>query len=537
MSAEARRRARRRGRTAAPQPREVPPDVPAEVTGEPLARREISPDDVARGALAVAALYFGWNALALLLHDPAVWPDEGLFADPALHLLRDGRLGTEVLRGYLPGIEARTYWIPPLYPVALAAVFAVFGATVTAMRGFSALTGLAALALTQRIARRAGLDALPAALPVALVAVDAVFLRAARLGRMDLLALTLCLAAVFSAVGDPEDETIPLWRRAMFRAGLFAGAAFITHPMGAAGLVAVGVAALRSSSRRAAVAAVALGAALPVALWGVYIAVDPRSFAAQFGAQLARKAGREPFSAASLGNALRVYLEQYADLSRRGDGGDPRAAVQALWALGLVGLLRLAARHRAGAALLALHAAFAALALLSLEMWYPVYVVPTTALGVAALLGPAGFGGWSRAVVLAVAGWFALGNVTREGTLRARWQEAGEAARYDTFCASVSAKIPPGATVFVSLFPDLTLCLARRTDLTVRTFLPEGLPVPAAQQRAVLDAAEYVVTGRDAPGTLADILAPRLGTPVAEVGAPRNNAYHARIYRMPGARH
>lgn len=538
MTAAQRRRSRRRPTTPdtpdarpAPAP-EAPPSPQGISAWIPLSPRVFVPL-----CLALTALYFAWCAWSLRLHDPPAWPDESLFADPAIHLLRDGHFGTPLLDGYLPGIATRTYWVPPLYPASLAALFAALGSSLAVMRGFSLATGLAALALTHRIARRVGMDPVTACVPAALLAVDGVFLRAARIGRMDLLALALALAAAHEALRDDETD-VPAHRGPMFRAGLLAGLASVTHPMGMAALAAVGAHAALSPGRARSVPAVALGAAGPLALWALYIARDPGAFAAQFGAQLARKAARDPWTLRAITASLRVNLEQYADPSRPAQA-DPRTAVQLVWTLGTAGVVRLAVRSRAALPLALLHGLLAALTLLSLEMWYPVYVAPTAMIGLAAWLGPSGLGAamrpWAMGAAIAAGLWFGERNVTRQAELRARWEAAGDAARYEPFCAAVSARIPAGARVFVSLFPDLSLCLARRTDLTLRTFLPDGLAVPPARHMEVLRGVDYVVTGRDAPGSLADGHAPRVGLLVAEVGAARPDSYHARIYRMPGA--
>ena len=51
---------------------------------------------------------------------PPVWPDEALFASAAADLIENGRLGTPLLAGVVPGIGEHTYWVPPLHLLYLA---------------------------------------------------------------------------------------------------------------------------------------------------------------------------------------------------------------------------------------------------------------------------------------------------------------------------------------------------------------------------------------------------------------------------------
>ncbi len=481
---------------------------------------------VVLGAALIAAAVYG---VALLRHDPAPWPDEALFANPAVSLLRHGHLGTDVMAGYLPHIAERTYWMPPLYFVVLAPWFAVFGVGLGAMRAFSLVAGAAALVLTWRLARRAGLPEHAANIAVALLAVDGVFLRAARVGRMDVLALALALAAVERLLAARTGAP-----RAAFAAGLLAALATTTHPLAGAALAVVGA---DLSLRRdvPSLRAAAKGAAAPLGLWGLYIFRDPSSFVAQFGAQLARKASRHPWSFASMRSSLTMNLDQYRDASNP-SVVDPHAAAVALWCVGTVGLVWGALRSPSLRPVLALHAALGLAVLTSMEMWYPVYVLPTVALGAAALLADVTVRGARRTVVavvvLGVGATFGVRSLTRQQALLERWSELGTDGDYDAFCTRVGALIPRGATVFVSVLPDVTLGLLGRDDLRLRTFVPEGLPVAPAAVRAGLDDATVIVTGPWAPGTVADVVGPQRGRLLGLVGNSPEG-YQARVWAMP----
>src|SRR5581483_11690076 len=76
-------------------------------------------------AAGLALVYLALAAGGVLTNMP--WSDEAWFASPALNLASKGYMGTSVLDPTaswsvrnLEGIDRSTYWIVPLYPVALA---------------------------------------------------------------------------------------------------------------------------------------------------------------------------------------------------------------------------------------------------------------------------------------------------------------------------------------------------------------------------------------------------------------------------------
>ena len=123
-----------------------------------MAPEKRSPALLAARVIAGVALLAGARyVVALFTSDPMVWPDEAVFANPAVNLVRHGHMGADLMTGYLQGIEAHTYWQPPLYFVLLAAVFAIAGVRVEAMRGFSVIAAIAVLGMTWRLGRGIGL--------------------------------------------------------------------------------------------------------------------------------------------------------------------------------------------------------------------------------------------------------------------------------------------------------------------------------------------------------------------------------------------
>ena len=167
-----------------------------------------------------------------------VAPNEGWFADPAFHLATQGYFGTTILESkgtWLEGVDRHTYWILPLYPLALAPLFRSFGFSLYTMRALSVFWGLVALAaFYSLLASQAGRGV--AMLATLLLAVDFHFLVGAAVGRMDM----MCAALGYSALA-----VYVLFRERSLRAAIFASstlalAGCLTHPCGilaACGLV------------------------------------------------------------------------------------------------------------------------------------------------------------------------------------------------------------------------------------------------------------------------------------------------------------
>jgi len=159
-------------------------------------------------------------------------------------------------------------WRPPLYPLALAATFAVSGDSITAAQVVNALLGTAVAGLTGLLAarlygRRAGLIALAlAAVAPALVLVNITLLS-------ETLFSVLALGAVLVALRARERLSL----RWVAAAGLLAGAATLTRPNGVIVAAVVLVAVWRrpflsrAAVLRPALAAVAV--ALVIAPWAV----------------------------------------------------------------------------------------------------------------------------------------------------------------------------------------------------------------------------------------------------------------------------
>jgi hypothetical protein len=514
-------------------------------------------------ALAIAAMAnFAFYTRQLFLKYPPVWPDESLFANGAINLLRQGALATSLLSGVVPGIEHRTYLMPPGYYCYLACVFSVWGPSIFAVRLASLAASLLVMGLTYSLGLRSGLGAWLSLIPVSLLAVDSVFLRAGLIGRMDVLALGFILLALRLSLGKghPRNSAINTLRSstyfpaAPFLTGLACALAFLTHPIGAVAILGVGAAwtQLGTARRWSVLLRLLAGFSPPMLAWFVYIIQDPGSFIAQFGSQLMRKAGRHPGTLARLMENLVLNFGQW---------GLPQELMGLVWVCGLGGLFLAARRRRELLVLSATQFGILVAILWSKEIWYPVYLAPLTALGLGLLLAaeePWGlrktsFPAWPHrnapapaaerlslqkaflpGLALSVSILFARGDVRHLAQINAlqnRIYQTG--TNYLAFCKGISAVIPPGSRTLISVIPDPYLELAKRPDLALREFVPEGFSVDRDRYRRYLAASDYVVAGLPgAPSVEVSEFLQLKGELMATVGESNGIGYYARIYRV-----
>lgn len=493
-------------------------DVAAE--RERWARRALRMRELGCAALLTSVVAFAaYGTYLRFLRDPPVWPDEALFASPARELLHHGRLGTRVLEGLLPGIERMTYYVPPVYLVALSSLFALFGESIVTMRAFSVLCACVVAWLLARISRQLGADRGVALLAPALLLLDPVFSRGSRIGRMDMLALACVLGAVTLALSRDRRA------RAALCSGVFAGLAVSVHPMATAALpVCLLAAGLREPRQMLFALAGMLLGSLP---WTLLVLSDVPAFADQWHAQLVRKGetfrnyGPSPWSA-----ALDFAQSQYPPALRR--------SVLVLHAAAALGMLLAALQRRVWLVPLTLHLLLCLSIVRGAEMWYPAYGAPTLALG---LIAPLSLVGSIRVraslgvASLACLSWFAL-QATRH-TLDSLAQPL-VGLDYHAFGRAVVARLPHGARVMFAAIPDPYFATFERPDLTVREFLPGGIPLPLTRAERVLEETDFVVVGRFVPTAwIARTLAQR-GREIAQIGAPTDD-FVARIYALEGS--
>ena len=423
----------------------------------------------------VALALFAIQVAAQFGRVPVVWPDETLFAQPALLLLREGRLGTPLLAGAAAGVADRSYWFPEGYSLLLASAFALAGGTVEVMRALAVASAAGLLAATYALARRFGGGPGVAGAAVALLAVDPVFVRAALIGRPDGIARAFIVLSLVLGLAGP--------RRA-FAAGLCAAIATFLHPYGAIAVLIL-LARMAADRRRPALFALG-GLGLPVLPWIAYVLQDPAAFVDQLALTFARH--DRPWS---LIKVLGGIVEQY--------GGGWSWFVPLAWTVGAIGL---AAGVRHDRRMLVLLGAFVLLSLTtwSIQLWHPVYALPVMYVGIARLVAllarlhlrqtfPA------VATTVIIAGLL----LADASALSYRTQVAVNAppAAYGEWAATIARALPARSRVLLGGVPDPSFGLFGR-DLVLVALQDE--PRSYAYYRTHLaDEIDYVVFSGSVP--------------------------------------
>jgi 4-amino-4-deoxy-L-arabinose transferase-like glycosyltransferase len=251
------------------------------------------------------------------------WCDEAWFASPALDLVVNGRMGTQVLEPtgsfmsvQTPGvrldrIDQRTYWVMPLHFLVLALWFKLFGFSLTVLRLAAIAWGLTALAACYAIVGQLGGSRELAILAIFFIGIDSAFIDSASDGRMDMMCAALGFVALAAYLSLRETN----FRCAVVAGHTAAALSVFTHPNGVMASAALLLSMLYLDRERFSWLTLPLAAIPYVAAalgWGLYILQDPTAFRAQFGANsLGRSVGlTAPFEALWLEIRVR-YLESH----------------------------------------------------------------------------------------------------------------------------------------------------------------------------------------------------------------------------------
>jgi len=242
------------------------------------------------------------------------WCDEAWFASPALNLLEKGQMGTSVKEsaGFaFTRIDEHTYWQPPLYFLAQARWYSMFGFSLFTMRFLSVFFGLILLVSMFSIVKALTEDDMAGLLAAGLSAVDFVLVGFGAEGRMD----TMSAALAFSGLA----VYLSLRKRnllvAMLAGHSLIAAGGLTHPNGIvalAGMVFLNFFYDRRSIKLKHVMAALIPYVLGGAGWGLYILQDPQAFVDQFlGNMVSRLHGSHSISNALQSEISGRYLATY----------------------------------------------------------------------------------------------------------------------------------------------------------------------------------------------------------------------------------
>jgi hypothetical protein len=378
--------------------------------------------------------------------------------------------------------------------------------------------------------------------PCALLALDAVFLRASLLGRMDMLTLLLILLSVWLALGGASARgssgEASSWSRRAFLLGITSAFAVLAHPLGAVSVaVTVGwvIAAILPAPggreptgeagrpARLVLLPALVGLVMGLLPWALYAARDVHAFVEQIGGQLLRKSSRD------WGSCFQIAAQQW--------GLHPGLVVGALLS-GVVGLALAGIQRAPARILLAVHLLTALVVLTSCEIWYPVYMMPLTYVGVGYALSRLSEPlSWRRGLAMAIAAlalYFAQQNMARVSAIRGSGPVFEEAdGGYFAWCRALGEFLPARSTVLLDGLPTPQFGLAARKDLALRFFPPAGFDVPESRLLPFLEGVDYIVSGRALANPEVRSFAISRGVLVAEIGEREGPGYYAAVIRGP----
>jgi 4-amino-4-deoxy-L-arabinose transferase-like glycosyltransferase len=264
--------------------------------------------------------------------------DEGWFASPAYNLINHGTMNTTVFETEgtpFKGLTRYTYWIMPIYPIALAIWFKIWGFGLYTMRVPSILFGCGVVYAWYWIIVKLLRNRAAAIVTAGLLACDFVVVRSGAFGRPDM----LCALFGFGGIA----AYLILRERSMTSAAvashaLVAGSIF-THPNGVMHFLALMFLMFYLDWKHVRFSHLLLGAVPYLIIgtcWGVYISRAPDLFVSQFGANASGRASgvRDPLLA--LRREIHVkYLSAATTLG----AALPRIALMVFYAIAVIGCL------------------------------------------------------------------------------------------------------------------------------------------------------------------------------------------------------
>lgn len=225
------------------------------------------------------------------------WPDETLFTDIARSFANGGPLGAPSYAGNGMGVDEKTYFMPPLYPVSLALWYKIAPSTLLSARVFSNIIALFCIGAIFWLLRLFGRSAGIAGLATLALVFNIEFAFMYNWARPDILALAFSLLAVlvysWGLNKDPDD-----FDKYLAGGWILATLGMLTHPIGGLiGFAAIPLHMLRARFQKfGKLRTWLILLVIPLiglCLWGIYILQDWNNFYYQmFEWQAARKAGR-----------------------------------------------------------------------------------------------------------------------------------------------------------------------------------------------------------------------------------------------------
>ena len=243
--------------------------------------------------------------------------DEGWLASPGLNLLRHGHMETSLIEpagSFLVGIDHYTYWVMPLWLLASAVFYKLFGFGLTTLRSLSLLWGAIGICACFAIGRKLTGKSSTAVLACAILACDTNFILNGAAGRMDMMSAVCGLSGIAVYLWMRERDLT----RAVIASHSLVAAGVFSHPNGIVAFLCLCFLTVYldfSKIRWFHLGVAAAPYLAGMAAWGWYISYDPHAFVSQFAGN-ASPASRglvfhAPFAALKL-EVTKRYLDGYS---------------------------------------------------------------------------------------------------------------------------------------------------------------------------------------------------------------------------------
>lgn len=178
---------------------------------------------------------FIFLSISSLLELPVVTNDEAIISDISLNLMHENRMGTDLWKGMLAGVENHAYWIPPLYFYANSIWFRITGFSLQNLRLLNVIFGVCFILFFYKItqnflsSKTPGLKFSLIIIALLLLLTDSIFLRASRTGRPEMMVLFLIITALSFYIKISNRKLSQIHTYELIISGFFLGLAIITH--------------------------------------------------------------------------------------------------------------------------------------------------------------------------------------------------------------------------------------------------------------------------------------------------------------------
>lgn len=431
--------------------------------------------------LILIIILFIYLSTSSLTYTPPPWPDEALYMDIARNFIQHGKLGSDLLKGFVPGAENYSHWSPPFFLIINSLWLNLTGFTLTNQRLMTVLLSAAFLLVFYLISvdylgsKNTRFNKFLPLYITALLIFDDLFLKTSRLSRPEMLILLLSFSSYYfylKTISGKAVKRLSLW---LFLSGLLLGLATTTHLITISFLIPVFIDLLLSQKlsifKFRAFLVFLSGLVLPISIWILSILPSIDTYKQQFlliinnrivsDAWLDRIAGSDDL-------VLKTIYIIYFIVS------------------GSLIILALKSKKRLNLFFAAALISVIFFALLGKIYTYHALFIPFIYLGLGYLLKKTK--ALYRKIFLILSLVLLLSNIYIFVTLHVAHSKS--AAIYSTLNAKIISVIPPGKSVYLSSIPD-TYFLFEPGINELREF--PALKVSKEDFEKVLDQTDFIV--------------------------------------------